>query len=91
MLISNQSIPAHTWKRFTSFNHIPLHINLLLLLLDTHIFVFVILQENAKGSGHGDSLKQLLHNLDLSYRLEWVSERKVLLSRHGHELGTFQL
>ncbi|KAF7828220.1 WD repeat-containing protein 7 [Senna tora] len=49
------------------------------------------LQENAKDSGHGDSLKQLLHNLDLTYRLEWVGERKVLLTRHGHELGTFQL
>ncbi|KAF7842414.1 Protein FAR1-RELATED SEQUENCE 11 [Senna tora] len=27
--------------------------------------------------GHGDSLKQLLHNLDLTYRLEWVGKRKV--------------
>ncbi|KAK7318180.1 hypothetical protein RJT34_02879 [Clitoria ternatea] len=49
------------------------------------------LQDNARDSNHGDSLKQLLHNLDLSYRLEWVDARKVLLTRHGHELGTFQL
>lgn len=49
------------------------------------------LQNNAKDSNHVDSLKQLLHNLDLSYRLEWVAERKVLLTRHGNELGTFQL
>ncbi|KAI9119646.1 hypothetical protein K1719_009522 [Acacia pycnantha] len=48
-------------------------------------------KENSKDPGHGDSLKQLLHNLDLSYRLEWVGDRKVRLSRHGHELGTFQL
>ncbi|OIW09950.1 hypothetical protein TanjilG_32099 [Lupinus angustifolius] len=40
---------------------------------------------------HEDSLKQLLHILDLSYRLEWVGERTVLLSRHGYDLGTFQL
>nr|KYP58650.1 WD repeat-containing protein 7 [Cajanus cajan] len=48
-------------------------------------------QDNAKDSNHGDCLKQLLHNLDLSYRLEWAEGRKVLLTRHGHELGTFQL
>ncbi|KAK4262814.1 hypothetical protein QN277_028322 [Acacia crassicarpa] len=48
-------------------------------------------KENSKDPGHGDSLKQLLHNLDLSYRLEWVGDRKVRLSRHGHELGSFQL
>lgn len=40
---------------------------------------------------HMDRLRQLIHNLDLSYRLEWVNERKVLLERNGHELGTFQL
>ncbi|CAL5214885.1 unnamed protein product [Lathyrus oleraceus] len=49
------------------------------------------LQDNMNDSNHGDSLKQLLHNLDLSYRLEWVAERKVLLTTHGNELGTFQL
>uniref|UniRef100_A0A1D1ZAP5 WD repeat-containing protein 7 n=1 Tax=Anthurium amnicola TaxID=1678845 RepID=A0A1D1ZAP5_9ARAE len=38
-----------------------------------------------------DSLKILLHNLDLSYRLEWVDGRKVVLTRHAHELGCFQL
>ncbi|KAK7369730.1 hypothetical protein VNO80_11773 [Phaseolus coccineus] len=48
-------------------------------------------QDNARDSNHGDSPKQLLHNLDLSYRLEWIEGRKVLLTRHGHELGTFQL
>ncbi|PON39898.1 Regulatory associated protein of TOR [Parasponia andersonii] len=48
-------------------------------------------QENPKVSNHPDNLKLLIHNVDLSYRLEWFGERKVLLSRHGHELGTFQL
>lgn len=48
-------------------------------------------QENASDLSHADSLKLLIHNLDLSYRLEWVGERKVHLTRHGHELGTFQL
>lgn len=48
-------------------------------------------KDNARDSNHGDSPKHLLHNLDLSYRLEWVEGRKVLLTRHGHELGTFQL
>ncbi|XP_065632257.1 uncharacterized protein LOC112022753 isoform X3 [Quercus suber] len=48
-------------------------------------------QENASSVSHADSLKLLIHNLDLSYRLEWVAERKVLLIGHGHELGTFQL
>lgn len=48
-------------------------------------------EDNARDSNHGDSPKHLLHNLDLSYRLEWVEGRKVLLTRHGHELGNFQL
>lgn len=48
-------------------------------------------QENASILNHADSLKLVIHNLDLSYRLEWVVERKVLLTSHGHELGTFQL
>ncbi|KAL1364345.1 hypothetical protein HN51_012545 [Arachis hypogaea] len=47
--------------------------------------------DNARDSNHGDSMKQLLHNLDLTYRLEWVGDRKILLTRHGQELGTFQL
>ncbi|KAL3742997.1 hypothetical protein ACJRO7_018322 [Eucalyptus globulus] len=47
-------------------------------------------QEKLKGAGE-DSLNILIHNLDLSYRLEWADERKVILSRHGHELGTFPL
>ncbi|KAI9175137.1 hypothetical protein LWI28_027904 [Acer negundo] len=49
------------------------------------------LQENASSLSYADSLKLVIHNLDLSYRLEWVGERKVLLTRHGLELGTFQL
>ncbi|KAK7399165.1 hypothetical protein VNO78_10341 [Psophocarpus tetragonolobus] len=48
-------------------------------------------QDNTRDSNHVDSPKQLLHNLDLSYRLEWAEGRKVILTRHGHELGTFQL
>ncbi|KAK6158274.1 hypothetical protein DH2020_005588 [Rehmannia glutinosa] len=46
---------------------------------------------NNKASTEMDRLKLLIHNLDLSYRLEWVGERKVKLSQHSHELGTFQL
>ncbi|WCJ26372.1 Transducin/WD40 repeat-like superfamily protein [Euphorbia peplus] len=49
------------------------------------------LQENARFSSCPDNLKMLLQNLDLSYRLEWIGERKVLLSRHAMELGTFPL
>ncbi|XP_042489647.1 uncharacterized protein LOC122069658 isoform X2 [Macadamia integrifolia] len=48
-------------------------------------------QEKSRGSNDVDSLKLLIHNLDLSYRLEWVGERKVQLMRHGQELGCFQL
>ncbi|XP_062146298.1 uncharacterized protein LOC133854226 isoform X2 [Alnus glutinosa] len=48
-------------------------------------------QENASSLSHADSLKLLIHNLDLSYRIEWAGERKVLLTRHSHEMGTFQL
>ncbi|KAJ4835494.1 hypothetical protein Tsubulata_015486 [Turnera subulata] len=48
-------------------------------------------QENARSLSHMDNLKLLIHNLDLSYRLEWVGNRKVLLSRHGQELATFPL
>ncbi|KAJ7004155.1 uncharacterized protein [Populus alba] len=51
----------------------------------------VNMQEKSRDSTYADSLKMLIHNLDLSYRLQWVSERKVLLSRHGQELGTFPL
>ncbi|ONI07220.1 hypothetical protein PRUPE_5G106900 [Prunus persica] len=51
----------------------------------------VNVQEGTKGLSQADNLKLLIHNLDLSYRLEWVGERKVLLTRHGHELGTFPL
>ncbi|XP_023752745.1 uncharacterized protein LOC111901109 isoform X1 [Lactuca sativa] len=48
-------------------------------------------QDNSKDLSEMDRLKNLLHNLDLSYRLEWSSGRQVLLKRHGQELGTFQL
>ncbi|CAK7335612.1 unnamed protein product [Dovyalis caffra] len=48
-------------------------------------------QEKARDSTYADSLKLLIHNLDLSYRLQWVGERKVLLSRHGLEMGVFPL
>ncbi|KAL4565491.1 hypothetical protein LXL04_029589 [Taraxacum kok-saghyz] len=48
-------------------------------------------QDNFKEVSEMERLKNLLHNLDLSYRLEWVSGRQVLLKRHGQELGTFQL
>lgn len=50
-----------------------------------------LFQDNLKSMSEMDNLKYLIHNLDLSYRLEWVGERKVLLTRHGLELGTFQL
>lgn len=48
-------------------------------------------QENARASNETDRLKLLIHNLDLSYRLQWVGERKLLLSQHGRDLGSFQL
>ncbi|XP_047323179.1 uncharacterized protein LOC124926900 isoform X2 [Impatiens glandulifera] len=38
-----------------------------------------------------DQLKHLILNLDLSYRLEWVGSRKVVLKMHDQELGAFQL
>ncbi|XP_057521344.1 uncharacterized protein LOC130801496 [Amaranthus tricolor] len=38
-----------------------------------------------------DSLNFLLYNLDLSYQLDWIGDRKVRLTRHGQELGTFLL
>lgn len=50
-----------------------------------------MLQENARASTETDRLKLLIHNLDLSYRLQWVGERKVLLTQHGRDLGSFQL
>nr|GMC98056.1 WD repeat-containing protein 7 [Ipomoea batatas] len=46
---------------------------------------------SSKASTEMDRLKLLLHNLDLSYRLEWVGERNVKLTQHGRELGVFQL
>ncbi|CAE6132780.1 unnamed protein product [Arabidopsis arenosa] len=46
------------------------------------------LQETAKNISHVERLKQLVQHLDLAYRLEWASERKVVLTRHSVELGT---
>ncbi|KAF9602575.1 hypothetical protein IFM89_029874 [Coptis chinensis] len=48
-------------------------------------------EENSKGSSDINSPRLLIYNLDLSYHLEWVGERKVSLTRRGYELGTFQL
>jgi len=45
-------------------------------------------QEHLRSSD-GDGFNIVLYNLDLSYKLEWVGDRKVLLTRHGQELGTF--
>ncbi|XP_057802773.1 uncharacterized protein LOC131018061 [Salvia miltiorrhiza] len=58
-----------------------------------------VLRENGHTNSPGgnkalaemDRLKLLVQNLDLSYRLVWVSERTVKLSQHSNELGTFQL
>lgn len=49
------------------------------------------LQESPRNLSYADSLKLLIHNLDLSYRLEWIGYRKVLLTKHGLELGSFPL
>ncbi|GLU05862.1 hypothetical protein SLE2022_229390 [Rubroshorea leprosula] len=49
------------------------------------------LQESPRNLSYADNLKLLIQNLDLSYRLEWISKRKVLLTRHGLELGSFPL
>ncbi|KAL1195420.1 hypothetical protein V5N11_005302 [Cardamine amara subsp. amara] len=46
------------------------------------------LQETSKNVSHVERLKQLVQHLDLSYRLEWANERKVVLTRHNVELGT---
>ncbi|KAL8064093.1 hypothetical protein ABFS82_01G068400 [Erythranthe guttata] len=50
-------------------------------------------QVNSPGSSKGwtemDRLKLLIHNLDLSYKLEWVGERKVKLLQHSNDLGTY--
>ncbi|XP_049377946.1 uncharacterized protein LOC125842666 isoform X1 [Solanum stenotomum] len=48
-------------------------------------------QENTNASNEIDRFKQLLHNIDLSYRLEWVGQKKIKLTQHGRDLGTFQL
>ena len=45
----------------------------------------------SKELDEADNLKLLLHNLDLSYRLQWVGGKAIKLTRHGQELGTFQL
>ncbi|XP_008795027.2 uncharacterized protein LOC103710884 [Phoenix dactylifera] len=48
-------------------------------------------QDRAMELDEADSLKLLIHNLDLSYRLQWIGGRGVKLTRHGQDLGTFQL
>lgn len=48
-------------------------------------------KENTNASNELDRFKQLLHNIDLSYRIEWVGQRKIKLTQHGRDLGTFQL
>ncbi|CAH9124813.1 unnamed protein product [Cuscuta epithymum] len=48
-------------------------------------------KESFEASNEMDKLKLLIHNIDLSYRLEWAGERKVKLTHHGRELGIFQL
>ncbi|XVE81715.1 hypothetical protein DITRI_Ditri15bG0087900 [Diplodiscus trichospermus] len=47
--------------------------------------------ESAKSLNYADRLKLLIHNLDLSYGLEWIGKRNVLLKRHGLEIGNFPL
>ncbi|XP_019224638.1 PREDICTED: uncharacterized protein LOC109206281 isoform X2 [Nicotiana attenuata] len=48
-------------------------------------------KENTNASNELDRFKQLLHNIDLSYRIEWVGQRKIKLTQHGRDLCTFQL
>ncbi|XVF52982.1 hypothetical protein PTKIN_Ptkin05aG0061600 [Pterospermum kingtungense] len=48
-------------------------------------------QETPRSMNYADRSKHLIHNLDLSYRLEWIGERKILLARHGLEIGNFPL
>ncbi|KAJ8526965.1 hypothetical protein K7X08_029442 [Anisodus acutangulus] len=48
-------------------------------------------QEKTNASNEMDRFKHLLHNIDLSYRIEWVGQRKIKLIQHGRDLGTFQL
>ncbi|TVU08986.1 hypothetical protein EJB05_42418, partial [Eragrostis curvula] len=48
-------------------------------------------EKKTKELDEADNLKLLLHNLDLSYRLHWVGGKTIKLTRHGQELGTFQL
>jgi hypothetical protein len=55
------------------------------------LVLFGALQKKTKQLDEADNLKLLLHNLDLSYRLHWVGGKTTKLTRHGQELGTFQL
>ncbi|KAM0933193.1 putative transcription factor WD40-like family [Dioscorea sansibarensis] len=48
-------------------------------------------QEKTRDMDDIERLKLLLHSLDLSYRLQWIDGRKAVLTRHGHQLGSFQL
>ncbi|KAF3780156.1 WD repeat-containing protein 7 [Nymphaea thermarum] len=49
------------------------------------------LQDKTRGAADVDCLKALAQSIDLSYRLEWEGDRKVVLFRHGQSLGSFQL
>ncbi|CAN6485798.1 unnamed protein product [Victoria cruziana] len=48
-------------------------------------------QEKTRGAADVDCLKAVAQSIDLSYRLEWEGDRKVVLFRHGQSLGSFQL
>ncbi|WOL09312.1 hypothetical protein Cni_G18065 [Canna indica] len=48
-------------------------------------------QDKIQELDDADLLMLSAHSLDLSYRLQWVGGRKVSLTHHGQELGTFQL
>ncbi|GMH22679.1 hypothetical protein Nepgr_024522 [Nepenthes gracilis] len=48
-------------------------------------------QEHLMNPNEVDRLLILTHNLDLSYRIEWIGGRRLVLSRQVHALGTFQL
>ncbi|KAG9160613.1 hypothetical protein Leryth_019324 [Lithospermum erythrorhizon] len=48
-------------------------------------------EEKKVDSSEIERVKLLVHNIDLSYKLEWDGEKKVKLKHQGHELGIFQL
>ncbi|XWS50012.1 hypothetical protein CRYUN_Cryun12cG0051800 [Craigia yunnanensis] len=48
-------------------------------------------QETPRSLSYADRLELLSHNLDLSCWLKWIGEHKILLTRHGLEIGNFPL